>query len=92
MSERAINDPTVAGWELNPDTGYWMWAAGSGGGYDDAEVRVLIANNASDIADLQAQPHVDAYTKTESDAKYVPKSGDTTITGTLTATDMVATG
>ena len=50
MSERAINDPTVAGWELNPDTGYWMWAAGSGGGYDDAEVRGLIATNTSDIA------------------------------------------
>ena len=32
MSERAINDPTVAGWELNPDTGYWMWAAEGGGG------------------------------------------------------------
>lgn len=32
MSERVINDPTVAGWELNPDTGYWMWAAGSGSG------------------------------------------------------------
>ena len=99
MSERAISDPTVAGWELNPDTGYWMWAAGGGGGYDDAEVRGLIADNAngvsqnaSDIAALQAQPQVDAYTKTESDAKYVPKSGDTTITGTLTATDMVATG
>jgi hypothetical protein len=32
MSERVISDPTVAGWELNPDTGYWMWAAASGGG------------------------------------------------------------
>jgi hypothetical protein len=32
MSERVISDPTVAGWELNPDTGYWMWAAGSEGG------------------------------------------------------------
>ena len=31
-------------------------------------------------------------TKAESDSKYVPKSGDTTITGTLTATDMVASG
>jgi hypothetical protein len=31
MSERVISDPTVAGWELNPDTGYWMWAAGSDG-------------------------------------------------------------
>jgi len=32
MSERVISDPTVAGWELDPATGYWMWAAGSGGG------------------------------------------------------------
>jgi hypothetical protein len=31
VSERVISDPTVAGWELNPDTGYWMWAAGSDG-------------------------------------------------------------
>ena len=30
MSERVISDPTIAGWELNPDTGYWMWAAGGG--------------------------------------------------------------
>ena len=34
---------------------------------------------------------VDAYTKAESDSKYVPKSGNTTISGTLTATDFVAT-
>ena len=32
---------------------------------------------------------VDAYTKAESDGKYVPKSGNTTISGTLTATDFV---
>ena len=100
MSERAIADPSQHGWtEVD---GKWMWAAGLAGGYDDAEVRGLIADNASDIAALQEQPHVDAYSKTESDAKYaltdhghteyVPKSGDTTITGTLTATDMVATG
>jgi hypothetical protein len=49
MSERVINDPTVAGWELNPDTGYWMWAAGSGG-YDDTEIRGLIADNTAGIA------------------------------------------
>ena len=30
MSERVINDPAAGGWELNPDTGYWMWAAGGG--------------------------------------------------------------
>ena len=33
-----------------------------------------------------------SYTKSESDGAYVPKAGDTTINGTLTAKDMVATG
>jgi hypothetical protein len=33
-----------------------------------------------------------SYTKSESDGAYVPKTGDTTINGTLTAKDMVATG
>ena len=89
MSERAIADPSQHGWK--EVDGKWMWG-GSGSGYDDSEIRGLIADNASDIADLQAQPQVDAYTKTESDGRYVPKTGDTTITGTLTATDMVATG
>ena len=54
MSKRVINDPTVAGWELNPATGYWMWAAGSGGGggsYDDTEVRGLISANTALIGD-----------------------------------------
>ena len=39
MSERVISDPTVAGWELNPDTGYWMWGAsgGSGGSIQDGD-------------------------------------------------------
>lgn len=37
MSERVISDPTVAGWELNPDTGYWMWAAGGGGSIQDGD-------------------------------------------------------
>lgn len=68
MSERAISDPVAGGWKIDPVTGYWMWAAGSGGGA------------------------VDAYTKAESDDLFVPKSGDTTINGTLTATNMVATG
>ena len=91
MSERVINDPTVAGWELNPDTGYWMWAAGSGG-YDDTEVRGMIADNSGRIDALEADSGgaVDAYTKSESDGRYVPKSGNTTIAGTLTATDFVA--
>ena len=33
-----------------------------------------------------------SYTKAESDGAYVPKTGDTTVNGTLTAKDMVATG
>ena len=33
-----------------------------------------------------------SYTKAESDGAYVPKTGDTTINGTLTAKDWVATG
>ena len=39
MSERVISDPTSAGWELDPSTGYWMWAAegGSGGSIQDGD-------------------------------------------------------
>ena len=39
MSERVISDPTAAGWELDPSTGYWMWAAegGSGGSIQDGD-------------------------------------------------------
>ena len=37
MSERAISDPAVAGWELNPDTGYWMWTAATGGNIQDGD-------------------------------------------------------
>ncbi len=37
MSERVINDPTVAGWELDSNTGYWMWAAGGGGSIQDGD-------------------------------------------------------
>ena len=37
MSERAINDPAAGGWELNPDTGYWMWAAEGGGSIQDGD-------------------------------------------------------
>ena len=97
MSERVVDNPANHGW-TDAGGGKWAWT-GTGTSYDDTEIRGLIADNASDISDnasdiaaLQAQPHVDAYSKTESDSNYVPKSGDTTITGTLTATDMVATG
>ena len=54
MSERAISDPAVAGWELNPDTGYWMWAASGGASYDDTEVRGLISDNSDRIDALEA--------------------------------------
>lgn len=77
MSKRIVDDPSQHGW--TDVGGKWMWAgSGSGGGsYDDTELRGLIANNAdgvlqnaTDIAALQALPHVDAYTKAESDNKY----------------------
>jgi len=105
VSQRIISNPTAGGWELDPTTGYWMWAAGGsgsgGGSYDDTEVRGLIADNAADISTNSGRLDaleaggggggaVDAYTKAESDAKYVPKSGNTTISGTLYATDFVA--
>ena len=32
MSQRVIDDPELAGWELNPDTGYWMWKGEEGTG------------------------------------------------------------
>jgi len=37
-NERVISDPEVAGWELDPDTGYWMWKGeeGTGGGLWEA--------------------------------------------------------
>ena len=49
MSERAISDPTEHGWtEVD---GKWMWGGSGGGtGYDDTEVRGLIADNAAAIA------------------------------------------
>ena len=33
-NERVISDPAAAGWEFDPDTGYWMWKGeeGTGGG------------------------------------------------------------
>lgn len=82
MSQRVIADPTVAGWKLNPDTGYWMWAAGTGG-YDDTEVRGLIANNSSRLDALEA----------DGGGFWVEESpGVIKYTGTAKATDMVATG
>lgn len=100
MSERIVTDPSQHGWvEVN---GKWMWGAsdGSGDSYDDTEVRGLISANTTAISGLDSRVTAlesaggggDAYTKAESDAKYVPKSGNTTIAGKITATDLQATG
>lgn len=88
MSERAINDPTVAGWELDPDTGYWMWGASGGGSYDDTEVRGLISDNSDRIDALEAGGGSGG-----GGGFWVEESpGVITYTGTAKATDMVATG
>lgn len=38
MSTRVIDDPELIGWELDPNTGRWMWTggSGSGGGIEEA--------------------------------------------------------
>jgi len=55
MSERAIADPTEHGW-VDAGGGKWVWGAsgGSGGSYDDAEVRGLISDNSERIDALEA--------------------------------------
>ena len=85
MSERAINDPTVAGWELDANTGYWMWAAGSGGGYDDSEVRGLISDNSDRFDGVEADSGGGSFWVEES-------PGVITYTGTAKATTLVGTG
>ena len=46
MSTRVIDDPELIGWELDPNTGRWMWTGGSGsgggGGIEEAPVNGLI--------------------------------------------------
>ena len=44
MSKRVIDNPELIGWELDPTTGRWMWAggSGSGGGIEEAPVDGLI--------------------------------------------------
>lgn len=101
MSERVINDPTVAGWELDPSTGYWMWAAGSGGGsYDDTEVRGLIAANASEISANSGR--IDALEAGGGGGSYTAGNGITIVddeikmsgsySGTFTANTIVGSG
>ena len=87
MSKRVISDPTVAGWELNPATGYWMWAAGSGGGdsYDDTEVRGMIADNSGRIDALEADSGGDSFWVEES-------PGVIKYTGTAKANTLIGTG
>ena len=84
MSERAINDPAVAGWELDPDTGYWMWTASGGASYDDTEVRGLISDNSDRIDALENDTGGDYWVE--------ESPGVIKYTGTAKATDMVATG
>ena len=45
----------------------------------------------SDAKYMLSSASIDAYTKSEANARYVPKSGNTTIAGTLTAVDFVST-
>ena len=45
MSARVIDNPELIGWELDPNTGRWMWTGGSGsggGGIEEAPVDSLI--------------------------------------------------
>lgn len=94
MSERVISDPTVAGWELDTNTGYWMWAAGSGGGsYDDTEVRGLIADNTTRIEALEASSGGGSYTAGNGitiDGDTIKMSGS--YSGTFTANTVVGSG
>ena len=45
MSARVIDNPELIGWELDPNTGRWMWTGGSGsggGGIEEAPVDGLV--------------------------------------------------
>ena len=66
----------------------WVSLGDDLSGYDDTWIQPALDLKA-DQADFDA---LVARVKALEDADYVPKSGDSTITGTLTATDMVATG
>jgi hypothetical protein len=41
MTARIIDDPSTVGWELDPDTGRWMWT-GAGSGSDSAGAGMVI--------------------------------------------------
>ena len=94
MAERIVSDPSQHGWvEVN---GKWMWGAsgGSGGSYDDTEVRGLISANTTAISGLDSR-----VTALESAGGgggggfWVEESpGVIKYTGIAKATDVVATG
>jgi hypothetical protein len=103
MSERVISDPTIAGWELNPDTGYWMWAAGGGSDLSD-----YYTKSESDVRYLQSETdptvpdHVKSISTADIDKWNNPPSGGgesfwveespgvIKYAGTAKATDLVA--
>jgi hypothetical protein len=76
MSERVISDPTVAGWELNPDTGYWMWAAGGGGSIQDGDTEGQITTWSGDEWTPEGAVVVDANGSVGINADGVVQSGD----------------
>ena len=95
MSERAIADPSEHGWtEVD---GKWMWGgSGGGSGYDDAEVRGLIAantsaisDNASDISDNSGR--IDALESAGGGSLWTDNGdGSISYSGTAKATDFIA--
>ena len=89
MSERAISDPSQHGW-VEVD-GKWIWGgSGGGSGYDDTEVRGLIATNASAISGIDGR----VTTLEGAGGGLWTDNGDGSISysGIAKATDMVATG
>ena len=95
MSERAIADPSQHGW-VEVD-GKWMWDSSGGGGesYNDTEVRGLIAANTSDISGNSDR--IDALEAGGGggggDSLWTEESpGVISYSGTVRATDVVATG
>ena len=88
MSERAIADPSQHGWtEVD---GKWMWGgSGGGSGYDDAEVRGLIAANTSAISDNSGR--IDALESAGGGSLWTDNGdGSISYSGTAKATDFIA--
>lgn len=98
MSKRVISDPTVAGWELDPATGYWMWS-GAGSAYDDTELRGLISANTDLISDnataiSENSERLDALEADSGGASFWEEESPGVIkyTGTAKATTLIGTG